>query len=241
MTTLIISLIILYLIGYLFGWFLKGGFIRILLGIFLFYNIIPEVLHSHNILVQVGFFTGFLSALFNGLHGLKRVIERYIGVLVSAFEKTVMAFSKHFFPWLFKSKKSENKKSDKSTERESHDNGFERERKRREEEMKRERAKKKKQNESQSEKTKNNHDKTKHKEKNQHNSHRQNIRADYLKILGLNPNKTYTRAELKKAYHRQIAKYHPDRHQDKSQSFIDEMNRKIIEIKKAYEWIIKSK
>ncbi len=57
----------------------------------------------------------------------------------------------------------------------------------------------------------------------------------YLRILGLQPDREYSYKEIKKAYKRQASKYHPDKHHGSSQW--DEMNEKFKEINEAYQWL----
>lgn len=63
------------------------------------------------------------------------------------------------------------------------------------------------------------------------------IKSRYLEILGLDSNKTYSYADIKKAYRRQSMKWHPDKHYGKGEKVKKEMNEKLKEIKKAYEWL----
>ncbi|CAC9624078.1 hypothetical protein [uncultured Gammaproteobacteria bacterium] len=63
------------------------------------------------------------------------------------------------------------------------------------------------------------------------------LRIYYLNLLGLDPNKKYTLKELKKSYKRMHMKYHPDRNQDKSIEELRELNRKMVEFQKAFEWL----
>jgi flagellar biosynthesis GTPase FlhF len=65
-------------------------------------------------------------------------------------------------------------------------------------------------------------------------------REYYLKLLGLDPNKEPTLADIRKAYKRMQMKYHPDRHPNATQEERKELNRKLIEFKKAFEWLEKS-
>ena len=62
-------------------------------------------------------------------------------------------------------------------------------------------------------------------------------KSRYLEILNLDPNKTYSYADIKKAYRRQAAKYHPDKHHTKGKETVKEMNEKFKGIKEAYEWL----
>ena len=62
-------------------------------------------------------------------------------------------------------------------------------------------------------------------------------RARYLEILELDPNGTYSYAEIKKAYRRQASKFHPDKHSGKSESYIREMGERFKQVQEAYEWL----
>jgi len=59
----------------------------------------------------------------------------------------------------------------------------------------------------------------------------------YLEILNLDPHQTYKYQDIKKAYRRQAAKYHPDKHYTKGEEVVQEMNEKFKGIKEAYEWL----
>lgn len=63
------------------------------------------------------------------------------------------------------------------------------------------------------------------------------LKIYYLNLLGLNPVKKYTLKELKKSYKRIHMKYHPDRNQWKSAEELLELNRKMVEFQKAFEWL----
>lgn len=76
-----------------------------------------------------------------------------------------------------------------------------------------------------------------HTEQNRSKPSNESTKSQYLRILGLDPNGSYSYAEIKKAYRRQASKYHPDKHSGKSESFIKEMNERFKEIQKAYEWL----
>jgi len=60
-------------------------------------------------------------------------------------------------------------------------------------------------------------------------------KSKYLSILGLDPDGTYSYADIKKAYRRQATKYHPDKHHNKGESVWKEMNERFKEVKEAYE------
>ncbi|MCU7880014.1 MAG: DnaJ domain-containing protein [Candidatus Thiodiazotropha sp. (ex Lucinoma aequizonata)] len=62
-------------------------------------------------------------------------------------------------------------------------------------------------------------------------------KGKYLSILGLDPDGTYSYADIKKAYRRQASKHHPDKHHNKGESVWKEMNERFKEIKEAYEWL----
>lgn len=62
-------------------------------------------------------------------------------------------------------------------------------------------------------------------------------KSKYLSILGLDPTGTYSYADIKKAYRRQAAKYHPDKHHSKGESVWKEMNERFKEVKEAYEML----
>ena len=62
-------------------------------------------------------------------------------------------------------------------------------------------------------------------------------KSRYLRILDLDPSGSYSYADIKKAYRRQAAKYHPDKHHSKGADAVREMNEKFKEIKEAYEWL----
>lgn len=63
------------------------------------------------------------------------------------------------------------------------------------------------------------------------------IRARHLETLGLDPSGEHTYAEIKKAYRRMAVKYHPDKHQTKSQQVIDEMTERFKAVQLAYQWL----
>lgn len=63
------------------------------------------------------------------------------------------------------------------------------------------------------------------------------IRAGHLETLGLDPAGEYTYADIKKAYRRMAVKYHPDKHQTKSQQVIDEMTERFKAVQLAYQWL----
>lgn len=60
----------------------------------------------------------------------------------------------------------------------------------------------------------------------------------YLMELELDPNKEYTKSEIKKAYRRMVAKYHPDKYQPKGQYSVSEMCEKFNKIRESYERLI---
>lgn len=62
-------------------------------------------------------------------------------------------------------------------------------------------------------------------------------REIYCKILELDPDKSYTFKDIKKAYRQMAAKYHPDKHHDKGDDIVSEMTERFKEIKKAFEWM----
>ena len=62
-------------------------------------------------------------------------------------------------------------------------------------------------------------------------------RNHYLKVLGLEPNREYSQAEIKKAFRRMAAKYHPDKHQGKSDAVVREMEARFREVVEAFEEI----
>jgi flagellar biosynthesis GTPase FlhF len=64
-----------------------------------------------------------------------------------------------------------------------------------------------------------------------------NSREYYLKLLGLDPNKEPTLADIRKAYKRMQMKYHPDRHPHATQEERKEFDKKLIEFKRAFEWL----
>lgn len=59
----------------------------------------------------------------------------------------------------------------------------------------------------------------------------------YLRILGLDPNGSYSNQEIKKAWRKQTSKYHPDRHYRKGEKAWNEMNERLKEINHAYAWL----
>ncbi len=65
------------------------------------------------------------------------------------------------------------------------------------------------------------------------------VRNMHLVTLELEPDREYTKEDIKKAYHRQANRYHPDRHMGKSEAQIKVLNEKFAEIKRAYEWLTK--
>lgn len=70
-----------------------------------------------------------------------------------------------------------------------------------------------------------------------HSSGRESIKSKYLRILELDPSGNYDYKDIKKAYRRQAAKYHPDKHQTKGSQTVKEMGEKFKEVKEAYEWL----
>lgn len=60
----------------------------------------------------------------------------------------------------------------------------------------------------------------------------------YLMELELDPNKEYTKSEIKKAYRRMAAKYHPDKYQPNGRHSIEEMNEKFKTINEVYSKLI---
>ena len=71
----------------------------------------------------------------------------------------------------------------------------------------------------------------------QQSSGSDDLKVYYLNLLGLDPTKKYTLKELKKSYKRMHMKYHPDRNQDKSPEELRELNKKMAEFQKAFEWL----
>jgi hypothetical protein len=65
-------------------------------------------------------------------------------------------------------------------------------------------------------------------------------RAKNLRILELDPEKQYSFAEIKRAHKKLALKYHPDRHRDKSPEEIQELNKRLAEINKAFDWLEKN-
>jgi len=59
----------------------------------------------------------------------------------------------------------------------------------------------------------------------------------YLKTLGLDPNKSYSFKEIKRAYRKQSIKWHPDKHQTKGEEVVKEMNKKFKVINEAFKWL----
>ncbi len=66
-------------------------------------------------------------------------------------------------------------------------------------------------------------------------------RNRYLNILGLEPGKSYSYADIKKAYRHQASKFHPDKHHGKDRSVWNEMNEKFKEVGEAYKWLATEK
>lgn len=59
----------------------------------------------------------------------------------------------------------------------------------------------------------------------------------HLQTLGLDPDKEYSFAEIKKAYRRMGSKWHPDKFATKADTVIDEAKERFQEIGGAFEWL----
>lgn len=309
--SLLFFLAIIFFIGYFLAWFFKGGVIRFLLGLFLSSGIVISIVQSDATLNQIAFFGGFFMRLFNYGNVFMHLQDKYVGHLVSTFEKTTIQFLDRFLPsltaWfrrvLIKNSRSENEK--KGTQQDNADDDtIAKEQARRAEEIKRERARRKdsqtqrasksshddrddkkagkQANKSngnrhhsgqrkrdknyQGRRNQNNHSDSRHNNRQHHSTsnrksrqqsnhkanqshqkstHRQrptpppnqptsDKRTD-LEILGLVEGQTYTADEIKKAYREQSKKVHPDKWQGKPQVIIDEMEREMTKINRAYE------
>lgn len=73
--------------------------------------------------------------------------------------------------------------------------------------------------------------------KTNNNNSSNSVKNKYLQILDLEENKTYSYAEIKKAYRKQASKYHPDKHFSKGEKVVQEMSEKFKEVQNAYEWL----
>ena len=62
-------------------------------------------------------------------------------------------------------------------------------------------------------------------------------KSQYLEILGLDPNKSYSFKKIKRAYRKQSIKWHPDKHQTKGEEVVKEMNEKFKVINEAFKWL----
>lgn len=63
-------------------------------------------------------------------------------------------------------------------------------------------------------------------------------RNHYLRVLGLDPDREYSQADIKKAFRRMAAKYHPDKHQGKPDAVVREMEARFREVVEAFEWLV---
>lgn len=62
-------------------------------------------------------------------------------------------------------------------------------------------------------------------------------RNHYLRVLGLDPDREYSQTDIKKAFRRMAAKYHPDKHQGKPDAVMREMEARFREVVEAFEWL----
>lgn len=108
------------------------------------------------------------------------------------------------------------------------------------EEFQKERARRSKESQQHREREKTqkeNRNHSKQKKSNQEDSSNESIRKKYLKILGLDPNGSYSFRDYKAAYRKQASKYHPDKHVHREESFIKDTTKIFQKIMEAFEWL----
>lgn len=254
---LVFLLFVMFMFGYMLAWFFKGGVIRFLLGLFLGYGIVLNILAGDVLIAQIAFAGGFLIRFFNWWQFLIRWQDKTLGFLVHHFETTMMEFLRSFFPKLlqrlnaiktaFRSANNQEKTDPNqqsqtdSNDNSSYDDAFSQEQAKRAEDIKRERERRK--NKSKQEKKA---DQAEH----QHDDQQQNTHDEQqpftsqpqqtvdnrtdLEVLGLVQGQTYTSDEIKKAYREQSKRVHPDKWQNKPQAIIEAMEREMTRVNQAY-------